>query len=108
VANSHRFSKILSVAAALTFGAGLLTGCGPEGLNCSSDACTVTINRGPNAQATLVDVVVKLVKVTDKNVTLKIDDETFQVPIGGESKGIKVREVTDDKVVVEVPNGMIS
>lgn len=110
---SHRFSKILlpkilSAAAALTLGAALLAGCGPRGLDCASDACTVTLNRGANSEATLVDAVVKLVEVTDKHVTLRIDDEQFQVPIGGESKGIKVKEVTDDKVVVEVPNGMIS
>jgi hypothetical protein len=48
----------------------------------------------------------KLVEVRDGWATLEVGGTTVTVPVGGEAEGVRVREVTSDKVVVVIPHGI--
>lgn len=101
----RRFSLAL---ASLVLSAGLLAGCGGNGVNCGLEFCTVKIDRGVDASTNVLGVDVKLVNVKGTAVTLDIGGNTFTVPVGGESEGVRVKEVTADQVVVEISTGVVS
>jgi hypothetical protein len=89
--------------------AGLLAGCSSEGadVSCSLNDCTVTMDRGAEAQATVLNVDIKLVGVANDQVTLEVEGNKVTVPVGGggvEVAGlnVSVQEVTGDKVVLKV------
>ena len=103
-------STAARVVLAAALGLGVLTGCGGEGtdVSCNLDNCTVTMDRGVNAQASVLGVDVKLVGVAAGQVTLDVEGNQVTVPTGGtggtEVAGlsITVQEVTDDKVVLQI------
>jgi hypothetical protein len=88
----------------------LLAGCGSEGadVNCSLNDCTVTFDRGVDASASVLGVDVKLDSVQNDQVTLNIEGNDIQVPVGGEAEAqagglqFRVDSVTDDKVIIKV------
>jgi hypothetical protein len=87
----------------------LLAGCGDgEGadVSCNLQECTVTFQRGVEASASVFGLEAKLVKVQDGWVTLEIGGTTITVAVGGETEGVRVREVTSEKVVVAIPHGI--
>lgn len=93
----------------LVVSAALLAGCGGgEGVDvaCGLQECTVTFPRGVEASASVFGVEAKLIKVENGWVTLEIGGTTLTVPVGGETEGVQVREVTSDKVVVAIPHGI--
>jgi len=93
-------------------GAGLLiaglTGCGGSGTDtqCSTTSCTVTFDRGVDAEASILGVSAELVRVRDQQATLRVAGQTVTVPVGGSKQGgdftVAVREITADSVVVKV------
>jgi hypothetical protein len=98
-------------AATAALAAVLLAGCGGEGsdVSCSLNDCTVTFDRGVDAQASILGVNVELVGVRDDQVTVKVADQEINVPVGSaqgqaEAGGLtfKVDEVTDSTVVMKV------
>jgi hypothetical protein len=94
----------------LVLSAVLLAGCGDgDGaqVSCNLQECTVTFPRGVEASASVFGVEAKLVEVRNGWVTLEIGGTTVTVPVGGEAEGVRVREVTSDKVVVAIPHGIV-
>lgn len=98
-------------AATAALAAVLLAGCGGEGsdVSCTLNDCTVTFDRGVDAQASILGVNVELVGVRDDQVTVKVADQEINVPAGSaegqaEAGGLsfKVSEVTDSTVVMKV------
>lgn len=93
----------------LAFGAA--TGCGGQGTEttCTTSACTVTFDRGVDAEASILGIKVQLVGVKGDRVTLTVAGQRVTVPVGGESQAdgvnVAVQEVTEDKVVVRVSTG---
>jgi len=98
------------LAASFALGAALLAGCSSEGadVKCNLDSCTVTMNRGVDAQASVLGVDVKLVAVDGGQVTLDVAGNRVAVPVGqnagAEVAGlsITVQRVTGDQVVLQV------
>jgi hypothetical protein len=98
-----------SVLVPLAFGAALLAGCGDDNgadTSCNLQECTVTFPRGADASASVFGVEARLVGVRDNQVTLEIGGNNITVPVNGESQGIQVREVTNDRVVVVIPHDL--
>lgn len=94
---------VLATAACTIEGAGTKT-------ECNVNDCTVTFDRGVDAKASVLGVDAELVAVEGDVVTLRVGGQEVTVPVQGtqESEGrtITVREVTDDKVVVEIATGL--
>lgn len=100
--------RAAALLAAAVLVVGPLAACSGEGsdVDCSLNACTVTFDRGVDAEASILGIDVKLVGVDGGNVTLDVNGNSVSVPVDGEvqSEGldIDVQEVTDDKVVLKV------
>lgn len=93
----------------LPFGA--VAACGGENTetDCGANACTVTFDRGVEANASVLGVKAELVKVEGRMVTIKIAGQTVTVPVGegeqAEGFDVSVQSVTDDQVVVKFSGG---
>ncbi len=102
----------LTLTAALA-GAGLLAGCSSEGadVSCNLNSCTVTMDRGVDASASVLGVDITLEGVANDQVTLDVEGNRVSVPVnaeGGTQVGgvsVTVQEVTGDKVVLQVTQG---
>lgn len=89
---------------------GAAAACGGENskTDCSSNSCTITFDRGVDANASILGVKAELVAANDRQVTLKVAGQQVTVPVGDneQSEGfdISVRSVTKDQVVVKISN----
>jgi hypothetical protein len=85
-----------------------LAACSSENVDCTVNECTVTFERGVDAEASVLGVDVKLVGVQGDQVTIDIAGTEVNVPVNGETDAegfnISVEEVTDSKVVVKISN----
>lgn len=97
------------VAIGLALAAAVLTGCSSEGADtdCGLDQCTVTFDRGVDAQASVLGVDAKLVNAEGDKVTVEVAGEqvTLTVGQGGTEVGglnVTVESVTDSNVVVKI------
>ncbi|RAY16495.1 hypothetical protein DPM19_06415 [Actinomadura craniellae] len=87
---------------------GGVAGCSSEGAQtqCTLNDCTVTFNRGVDANASILGVKAELVGVQGNNVTLKVAGQQITVPVNGEQQAegfnIAVQSVTQDNVVVKI------
>ncbi len=96
----------LSAAACTVHGAGTTTECKVEG-------CTITFERGVDAKASVLGLQAELVAVEGNQVTLSVGGQKVTVPVGESGSTdngatIKVREVTDDQVIVDISTGIHS
>lgn len=104
-----RHAAALALTATLA-GAGALAGCSSDGadVNCNLNSCTVTMDRGVDAQASVLGVDIKLSNVTNNQVTLDVEGNSVSVPINGSGStqvgglNVSVQSVTSDKVVLQV------
>ncbi|GGM30780.1 hypothetical protein ACFFX1_46310 [Dactylosporangium sucinum] len=98
--------KATVVTAAIVLGLGGLTACSTDNVECSTNACTVTFDRGVEAESSVLGVDVKLVGVDNGVVKLDVAGTTVSVPVDGstEAQGfnITVQEVTDKNVVIRI------
>jgi len=85
-----------------------LAGCSSENVDCTVNECTVTFDRGVDAEASVLGVDVKLVGVQGDQVTVDIEGTEVNVPVNGQTDAegfnISVQEVTDSKVVLKISN----
>ena len=87
---------------------GAAAACGGENskTDCDANSCTVTFDRGVDANASILGVKAELVKVEGQNVTLKVAGQTVTVPVGegeqAEGMDVSVKSVTADNVVVQI------
>ncbi|MBO2455765.1 hypothetical protein J4573_52425 [Actinomadura barringtoniae] len=91
----------------LPFGA--VAACGGENskTDCNANSCTVTFDRGVDANASIFGVKAELVSVQNETVTLKIAGEQVTVPVGdgqqqADGFNVSVQSVTKDKVTVKI------
>jgi hypothetical protein len=103
--------RIAALALTATlFGAGALAGCSGEGadVDCNLNSCTVTMDRGVDAQASVLGVDIKLTGVANDQVTLDVEGNSVSIPVGANGStevgglNVTVQEVTGDKVVLQV------
>jgi hypothetical protein len=97
------------VAIGLALAVAVLSGCSSEGADtdCSLDACTVTFDRGVEANASVLGVDAKLVGVDGDKVTVEVAGEQLSLTVGQqgtEVSGLNVtlENVTDDQVVLKI------
>lgn len=98
----------LAVLPLLLLPLGAAAACGGEGAktDCNVNSCTVTFDRGVDANASILGVKAELVSVQGQNVTLKIAGQQVTVPVGGQQQSdgfdVAVQSVTKDQVVVKI------
>ncbi|MFE7724085.1 hypothetical protein ACFU44_34245 [Nocardia rhizosphaerihabitans] len=77
---------------------------------CTVSGCTVTFDRGVNAKASVLGIDAELVAVDGDVVTLSVGGQEVTVPVGqsqaSNGMDVRVREVTQDKVVVVLSTGL--
>jgi hypothetical protein len=98
--------RLATVTAALVLGLGGLSACSSDNVDCTTDACTVTFDRGVEAESSVLGVDVKLVAVDSGAVRLDVGGTTVSVPVDGSTQAqgfdISVQKVTDAEVVVRI------
>ncbi|MBA9006457.1 hypothetical protein [Thermomonospora cellulosilytica] len=103
--------RLVAVVPLVLLPLGAVAACGGEGTttDCSIDACTVTFDRGVNANASILGVKAELVGVQGDNVTLRVAGQQITVPVDGrqevEGLSVQVQSVTQDQVVVRISQG---
>ena len=70
-----RLAALLTSAA---LGLALLSGCSSDNVDCSLDACTVTLDRSVNASASVLGVEAKFVSADANTVTLDVAGEQLK------------------------------
>jgi hypothetical protein len=98
------------VLSATLVGAGALAGCSSEGadVSCNLNSCTVTMDRGVEASASVLGVDITLEGVANDQVSLDVGGNKISVPVDGTGQtqvgglNVSVQEVTGDKVVLQV------
>jgi len=92
-------------------GTGLLGGCSSsEGVSCTLDTCTVALDRGVEAQTSVLGVGVRLIEVTQDQVVLEVGGSRVTLPNGGSAVqasglSVKVQKLTGSEVVLAVSRG---
>jgi hypothetical protein len=98
--------RFAAVAAAAVLALGGLSACSSDNVDCTTNACTVTFDRGVEAKSSVLGVDVKLLGVENGVVRLDVGGTTVSVPVDGsaEAQGfdITVEKVTDAEVVVRI------
>jgi hypothetical protein len=98
--------RLASVATALVLAVGGLTACSSDNVDCSTNACTVTFDRGVSAKSSVLGVDVKLLGVDNGQVQLEVGGTKVNVPVDGSTQAegfdISVQKVTDAEVVVRI------
>ncbi|MFD0687083.1 hypothetical protein [Actinomadura fibrosa] len=100
----------LAVLPLLLLPLGAVAACGGENskTDCGVNSCTVTFDRGVDANASILGVKAELVGVQGQNVTLKVAGQTVTVPVGDNEQAdgfnVSVQSVTKDNVVVKISN----
>ncbi|PZF99794.1 hypothetical protein [Micromonospora endophytica] len=93
----------------LALGAALSAGCSSEGAStdCRLDACTVTFDRGVDAQASILGVDARLVEVKDDVVTIEVAGQQLSLTVGQQAAdvgglAVTLDSVTDSEVRVDI------
>ncbi|MBF6171215.1 hypothetical protein [Nocardia blacklockiae] len=101
--------SLFALVAALGVAACTVEGAGAKS-QCEVSGCTVTFDRGVNAEASILGVKAELVAVNGDTVTLKVAGQQVDVPVGetkpADGLAITVREVNADNVVVRIDSGL--
>ncbi|WP_246277742.1 hypothetical protein [Phytohabitans rumicis] len=97
------------VAIGLALAVTVLSGCSSEGAStdCGLDACTVTFDRGVEANASVLGVDAKLVGVDGDKVTVEVAGEQLTLTVGQQGTDVSglnvtLESVNDDQVVVKI------
>ena len=98
--------RFAAVATAAVLALGGLSACSSDNVECSTNACTVTFDRGVEAESSVLGVEVKLLGVDNGVVRLDVGGTTVSVPVDGSTQAqgfdITVQKVTDSEVVVRI------
>ncbi|WP_329109207.1 hypothetical protein OG792_10855 [Micromonospora sp. NBC_01699] len=101
--------RTAGLAAGLALGAALLAGCSSEGAStdCGIDQCTVTFDRGVEANASILGVNAKLVKAEGDQVTIEVAGEQLTLTVGQQATeiggmAVTLQSVTDSQVQVQI------
>ncbi|GAA2699768.1 hypothetical protein ACFY2R_09340 [Micromonospora olivasterospora] len=102
-------SRSAGLLAGLALGVALLAGCSSEGAStdCGLDACTVTFDRGVEANARILGVEAKLVGAQGDQVTVEVAGEQLSLTMGQQATevggfAVTLDSVTDEQVKIRV------
>ncbi|TDB89342.1 hypothetical protein E1091_14785 [Micromonospora fluostatini] len=95
--------RAAGLLAGLALGVALLTGCSSEGAStdCGLDQCTVTFDRGVEANATILGIETRLVGAEGDQVTVEIAGERLSLTVGQQATEVAGFAVTLDSVTEE-------
>lgn len=98
-----------AAVAAIVLGLGLLAGCDSEGAktNCSLDACTVTFDRGADADVSILGVKARVVSVQGDQATVEVAGQQATLTVGQAATDVgglraELSSLTADQVVVRI------
>ena len=99
--------RLAALITSAMLGLAVLTGCSNDNVDCSLDACTVTIDRTVDAGASVLGVEAKFVSADANTVTLEVAGEQIQLTKGQQAVevgGLQVAldSITDDNVNLQV------
>lgn len=87
----------------------LLAGCSSEGAStdCGIDQCTVTFDRGVEANASILGVDAKLIKAEGEQVTVEVAGEQLTLTVGQQATevggmAVTLQSITDTQVVMKI------
>lgn len=89
---------------------GAVGSCSSENVSCTTDSCTVTLDRGVDAKASVLGVDVTLVEVKGEQVVLDVGGTRATVPSTGAQTevgglAVKVNGITGEQVVLDISRG---
>jgi hypothetical protein len=93
-----RLAALLTSAA---LGLALLSGCSSDNVDCSLDACTVTLDRSVNASASVLGVEAKFVSADANTVTLDVAGEQIQLTKGQQAVQVAGLQVALDSITAD-------
>ncbi|TNY34886.1 hypothetical protein [Thermomonospora catenispora] len=108
---SSPIRRLIAVIPLVLLPLGTVAACGGEGVttDCSIEACTVTFDRGVEANVSILGVKVELVGVQGDSVTLRIAGQQITLPVDGwqevEGFGVQIQSITQEQVVVRISQG---
>ena len=99
---------VVGLLAALS--CGVVSGCSSKGadVSCTTTACTVTLDRGVDAKASVLGIEVKLDDVQNNQATIDVNGSKITMPVGGSPQAsgggvnVGVKSITDSQVVLQV------
>lgn len=101
--------RAAGLLAGLALGVAVLAGCSSEGAStdCGLDACTVTFDRGVNAEASIFGIEAKLIGAQDDQVTVEVAGEQLTLTTGQQATevggfAVTLDSVTDQQVKIRV------
>jgi hypothetical protein len=99
--------RLAALFTSAALGLAVLTGCSSDNVDCSLDACTVTLDRTVNASASVLGVEAKFISADANTVTLEVAGEQIQLTKGQQAVdvgGLQVSldSITDDNVGIQV------
>ncbi len=92
--------RVGAALAAVVLALATLTGCS-ENVECGVDQCTVTLDRGVDASASVFGVEAKVIGVDGDRVTVEVAGEQLQLTVGQQAAEVGGLQVAVDRVTAE-------
>jgi hypothetical protein len=96
--------RLAALFASAALGLAVLTGCSSDNVNCSLDACTVSLDRTVNASASVLGVEAKFVSADANTVTLEVAGEQIQLTKGQQAVNVGGLQVSLDSITGDTVN----
>jgi hypothetical protein len=93
--------RLAALIATAMLGLAVLTGCSNDNVDCSLDACTVTIAREVNASASVLGVEAKFISADADTVTVEVAGEQIQLTKGQQAVEVGGLQVSLDSVTAD-------
>ena len=90
--------RLATLFASAALGLAVLTGCSSDNVDCSLDACTVTLDRTVNASASVLGVEAKFISADADTVTLEVAGEQIQLTKGQQAVNVGGLQVSLDSI----------
>jgi hypothetical protein len=99
--------RLASLFASAALGLAVLTGCSSDNVDCSLDACTVTLDRTVDASASVLGVEAKFISADADTATLEVAGEQIQLTKGQQAVDVggllvSLDSITDSTIGIEV------
>jgi hypothetical protein len=93
--------RLAALFTSAALGLAVLTGCSNDNVDCSLDACTVTLDRTVDASASVLGVEATFVSADQNTVTLEVAGEQIQLTKGQQAVDVGGLQVSLDSITGE-------
>lgn len=99
--------RLATLFTSAALGLAVLTGCSSDNVDCSLDACTVTLDRTVDASASVLGVEAKFISADANTATLEVAGEQIQLTKGQQAVNVgglqvSLDSVTDSNIGIQV------